>query len=144
MIPRLPPLLIAVIGGASIYGIKYMIDRTEPRALGAPGSHERALKMLQHKLNFQRLGIAAAVTGILYTGYWVYDSRQHRPSPAVIHKQSAEFYQDQYQERENRLSREREEMKRVQNEEERRKQRQSEQEVIAMKRVLSESNQIIK
>lgn len=66
MIPRLPPLLLAFIGGASVYGIKYALDRFEPKAIGSGKDFEKVLKYRQ---NVKRVGIAAAVSSVLITGY---------------------------------------------------------------------------
>lgn len=70
MIPRLPPALIALLGGATVYGFKYVMDRYEPKAIGPPGSHEHAEKVLQYRRKFKRAGYAAAATGIIFAGYW--------------------------------------------------------------------------
>lgn len=70
MIPRLPPILLAVLGGASVYGIKYMLDRFEPKAIGPPGSGDHYERVLNYRRNVKRVGIAAAVSGALYVGYW--------------------------------------------------------------------------
>ncbi|CAO3658743.1 unnamed protein product [Rhizopus stolonifer] len=110
MIPKLPPVILAAIAGAAIYGAKNVIDRFEPKAIGPPGSSNM-------QKNCSR--IAAAVSGIVYASYWAYESRQHRSSPAVLTKnKTGDFYQDQYSERDrnytlekkrlNQLERERE------------------------------------
>lgn len=70
MIPRLPPLLLAVLGGASVYGIKYALDKVEQKAIGPPGSSDHYEKVLKYRQNVKRLGIAAAVSGVIYAGYW--------------------------------------------------------------------------
>ncbi len=69
MIPRLPPLLLALLGGGAIYGIKYTLDKFEPKAIGPPGSSEHYEKVLKYRQNVKRLGIAAAVTSVMYGGY---------------------------------------------------------------------------
>lgn len=70
MIPRLPPLLLALIGGASIYGIKAVLDRLDPPAIGPPGSSERAQRMLRYKDYARRGGIVAVAAGFAWAGYW--------------------------------------------------------------------------
>jgi hypothetical protein len=70
MIPRLPPLVLAAIGSASIYGIKYVLDRLEPKAIGPPGSSDHFDKVLKYRRNVKWAGRAAAVSGVIYAGYW--------------------------------------------------------------------------
>lgn len=70
MIPRLPPLLLALIGGASIYGIKAVLDRLDPPAIGPPGSSERAARMLKYRDYARRGGIVAVAAGFAWAGYW--------------------------------------------------------------------------
>lgn len=67
MIPRLPPLLLALIGGASVYGIKYILDKMEPKAIGPPGYNDARARYLQY---MRKSTIAAAGAGVLYFGYW--------------------------------------------------------------------------
>ncbi|KAI9031798.1 hypothetical protein CLU79DRAFT_831054 [Phycomyces nitens] len=102
MIPRLPPVLLAVIGGASIYGAKLLLDKLEPKLLGAPGSSDLAEKRIRFRQNVRLGGVAIVGTGVLYAAYWAYDARIHRPSPAVSTQNSVDFYQDQYDARERR------------------------------------------
>ncbi|KAI9321602.1 hypothetical protein BX666DRAFT_1903896 [Dichotomocladium elegans] len=109
MIPRLPPILLALIGGASAYGIKCLMDRLEPPAIGPPGSSEQAEKMLKYKAYARRGGIVAMGAVVAYTGYWLYDKRTHRVSPAYQSgsKEEADaFYKDQYSERERKYRQE--------------------------------------
>ncbi|KAL9544200.1 hypothetical protein MBANPS3_007749 [Mucor bainieri] len=103
MIPRLPPLMLALVGGASIYGIKFMLDRFEPKAIGPPGSTEHIERVLKYRQNVKRVAIASAISGALYGVYWMYDARQHRASPSVISNTNEDFYQDQYTERDKRF-----------------------------------------
>ncbi|GAN06970.1 hypothetical protein MAM1_0143d06460 [Mucor ambiguus] len=103
MIPRLPPLILALVGGASIYGIKFMLDRFEPKAIGPPGSTEHIERVLRYRQNVKRVAIASAVSGAIYGVYWMYDARQHRTSPSMISNANEGFYQDQYSERDRRL-----------------------------------------
>jgi hypothetical protein len=70
MIPRLPPLVLAAIGSASVYGIKYVLDRLEPKAIGPPGSSDHFEKVLKYRRNVKWAGRAAAVSGVIYAGYW--------------------------------------------------------------------------
>ncbi|KAG2208363.1 hypothetical protein INT46_003687 [Mucor plumbeus] len=104
MIPRLPPLMLALVGGASIYGIKFMLDRFEPKAIGPPGSTEHLERVLKYKQNVKRVAIASVVSGAIYGVYWMYDARQHRASPSVISNKNRNFYQDQYSERDKRFN----------------------------------------
>lgn len=67
MIPRLPPLLLAAIGSASIYGIKYAMDRFETKAIGSGQDFE---KILKYRQKVKRVGIAAAVSGVILAGYF--------------------------------------------------------------------------
>ncbi|KAI7878490.1 hypothetical protein K492DRAFT_238557 [Lichtheimia hyalospora FSU 10163] len=109
MIPRLPPLLLALLGGASIYGIKAVLDRLDPPAIGPPGSSERAQRMLKYKDYARRGSIVAVAAGFAWAGYWMYDKRTHRPMPASQsgNKEEAEsFYRDQYSDRERRFQQE--------------------------------------
>ncbi|KAI8150101.1 hypothetical protein BJV82DRAFT_9822 [Fennellomyces sp. T-0311] len=122
MIPRLPPLLLAVLGGASIYGIKVILDRLEPVAIGPPGSSEHAEKMNKIKTFARRGGFAMAAAGTLYAGYWAYEKRTHRPIPAASHSNgdAEAFYRDQYSDRERRFGAEHTKMKEEQQEREER------------------------
>lgn len=65
MIPRLPPLILALLGGVSVYGIKYALDRFEPKAIGGGKEYER----LVYRRNVKRAGIAAGIAGLGYAGY---------------------------------------------------------------------------
>ncbi|KAG2228095.1 hypothetical protein INT45_009141 [Circinella minor] len=122
MIPRLPPLLLALIGGASVYGIKTLLDRIEPAAIGPPGSSEHAEKMNKMKTMARRGGIAMAAAGAIYTGAWIYNKRTHRPTPAASHNPDDDqsFYSDQYSHREQQYSEERVKMKEEQHQREKR------------------------
>ncbi|KAL7311444.1 hypothetical protein PS15m_009207 [Mucor circinelloides] len=103
MIPRLPPLVLALVGGASIYGIKFMLDRFEPKAIGPPGSTEHIERVLRYRQNVRRVAIASVASGAIYGVYWMYDARRHRASPSVISNKNEDFYQDQYSERDKRF-----------------------------------------
>lgn len=70
MIPRLPPLVLALVGGASIYGIKFMLDRFEPKAIGPPGSTEHLERVMKYRKNVKRVAIASVVSGAIYGVYW--------------------------------------------------------------------------
>ncbi|KAI9259531.1 hypothetical protein BDA99DRAFT_560956 [Phascolomyces articulosus] len=120
MIPRLPPLLLAVIGGASVYGIKALLDRLEPVAIGPPGSHEHAEKMNKLKIAARRGGIAMAAAGTIYAGVWIYNKRTHRTTPAASHIPGDDkaFHSDQYNNRDVRLREETIKMKEEQQERE--------------------------
>ncbi|KAL0078724.1 hypothetical protein J3Q64DRAFT_1838291 [Phycomyces blakesleeanus] len=102
MIPRLPPFLLAVVGGASIYGVKILLDKLEPKLLGAPGSSDHAEKRIRFRQNVRLGGAVIVGTGVLCAAYWAYDARINRPSPAVSTQNSVDFYQDQYDARERR------------------------------------------
>lgn len=73
MIPRLPPFLLAVLGGASVYGVKYLLDRFEPKAIGPPGSGDHYERVLKYRQNIKRVGMAAAASAVIYGGYWSKD-----------------------------------------------------------------------
>ncbi|KAI9491401.1 hypothetical protein BDB00DRAFT_489179 [Zychaea mexicana] len=120
MIPRLPPLLLALIGGASVYGIKVILDRLEPMAIGPPGSSEHAEKLNKIKIFARRGGIAMAAAGTIYAGAWAYGKRTHRPTPAASHTDGNEegFYSDQYSDREQRFRAETEKLKQEQQQKE--------------------------
>ncbi|KAI8987333.1 hypothetical protein BDF20DRAFT_832278 [Mycotypha africana] len=110
MIPRLPPLLLALLGGASIYGIKHVMDKLEQKSLGPPGSSEHYEKMYRFRRNVKTIGMATAFTSVVFAGYYVYTSRQHRETPAAMYNRNNDdelFYQDQYKERERRYAEER-------------------------------------
>jgi hypothetical protein len=70
MIPRLPPVVLAAIASAAIYGAKHVLDRFEPKAIGPPGSSEQAEKLFKYRRNVKRVGLLTAVSGIIYAGYW--------------------------------------------------------------------------
>lgn len=70
MLPRLPPLLLALLGGASVYGIKVILDRLEPKAIGPPGSSEHAERLHRYRTFVRRGTLAAAASGVAYAGYW--------------------------------------------------------------------------
>lgn len=84
MLPRLPPLLLAVIGGVSIYGIKAVLDRIEPKALGPPGSSEHAERVFRIKQHARRAGYAAAGSGVLYAAYWCKIAQNCMPRSSTI------------------------------------------------------------
>ncbi|KAI9486137.1 MAG: hypothetical protein EXX96DRAFT_547788 [Benjaminiella poitrasii] len=145
MIPRLPPVILALLGGASIYGIKYVLDKLEPKALGPPGSSAAAEQQMDRVLNYRRnvkrVGIAAAASGVIYAGYYMYELRQHRASPAIMmtendRNEQKAFYEDQYREREKRFARERAEMKRLERERELSRKEQLDKEVSAMENMI--------
>lgn len=70
MIPRLPPLLLIAIGGATVYGIQNVLNRLEQRVLESPDAKSRIPFKIQHAaaLRVARAGIIGAT--IAYTGYW--------------------------------------------------------------------------
>ncbi|KAI8050157.1 uncharacterized protein B0P05DRAFT_563299 [Gilbertella persicaria] len=143
MIPRLPPVLLALIGGASVYGIKYALDRFEPKAIGPPGSSEHYERVLKYRRNVKNAGVAAAASGLIYAGYWIYESRQHRQSPAVVshkdYEHSRAFYEDQYKEREKKFAEEREALLQSEREKEKLARQQLEHEVAAMKKAIDKN-----
>ncbi|KAF1800808.1 hypothetical protein V8B55DRAFT_1532631 [Mucor lusitanicus] len=139
MIPRLPPLILALVGGASIYGIKFMLDRFEPKAIGPPGSTEHIERVLRYRQNVKRAAIASAVSGAIYGVYWMYDARQHRASPSVISNTNEGFYQDQYSERDKRLQREYAKRQIAEREKEQFAKQHLEQEVTAMEDALKKN-----
>ncbi|KAI7904807.1 uncharacterized protein BX663DRAFT_503601 [Cokeromyces recurvatus] len=145
MIPRLPPVVLALLGGASIYGIKYVLDKIEPKAIGPPGSSEQMSRVLNYRRNVRRIGVAVAVSGIIYTGYWAYDLRKHRNSPAVIAKNNLDeqkaFYEDQYREREKRYIKEIEELKRKEKDKELFIKQHLDKEVLAMENMINQQNE---
>ncbi|KAI8377617.1 uncharacterized protein BYT42DRAFT_570984 [Radiomyces spectabilis] len=139
MLPRLPPLLLAALGGASIYGIKWVLDKMEPKALGPPGSSEHAERVYKYRQNVRRVGMAAAASGIVYGAYWLYESRVHRPTPAVSSETTDgndTFYNDQYSSRERRFREESEKMKAKQRQKEEELQRQLESEQALMSKTM--------
>ncbi|KAI8378305.1 hypothetical protein BD560DRAFT_421912 [Blakeslea trispora] len=144
MIPRLPPLLLALIGGASVYGIKYALDRFETKAIGPPGSSEYYEKVNTYRRNMKRIGTAGAVSAIIYAGYWAYDARQHRQSPAVTSQSDIEyrqsFHEDQYRERERKYALEREALRAAERQKEQMLRQYLEKEVSAMEDVVNKSN----
>ncbi|KAI8882914.1 hypothetical protein K501DRAFT_220231 [Backusella circina FSU 941] len=143
MIPRLPPALIALLGGATVYGFKYMMDRYEPKAIGPPGSHEHVEKVFQYRRRFKRAGYAAAATGVIFAGYWLYESRVHRPTPAISQQNDSnknDFYQDQYGERDKRQYQERMERMKMEREKEQLSRKRLEDEVELMKKIAQDSN----
>ncbi|OBZ83361.1 hypothetical protein A0J61_08585 [Choanephora cucurbitarum] len=143
MIPRLPPVLLALIGGASVYGIKYALDRFETKAIGPPGSSDYYEKAYAYRRNMKRIGIAGAVSAMIYAGYWVYDARQHRQSPAVMSRNDIEynqsFHEDQYRERERKYALEREALRTAEKEKEQMLRRHLEKEVLAMEGAVNKS-----
>ncbi|KAK4512512.1 uncharacterized protein ATC70_003213 [Mucor velutinosus] len=139
MIPRLPPFLLALVGGASIYGIKFMLDRFEPKAIGPPGSTEHIERVLRYRQNLKRVAIASAVSGAVYGVYWMYDARQHRPSPSVISNANEGFYQDQYSERDKRFQSEHLKRQMAEREKELAAKQHLEQEVTAMEDALKKN-----
>ncbi|CAO3675964.1 unnamed protein product [Umbelopsis vinacea] len=101
MIPRLPPLLLIAIGGATVYGIQNVLNRLEQRVLESPDAKSRIPFKIQHAaaLRVARAGIIGAT--IAYTGYWIYDKRTSRPTPASqIQGEQKAFHADQYADRE--------------------------------------------
>ncbi|KAI8644813.1 hypothetical protein BD408DRAFT_441368 [Parasitella parasitica] len=135
MIPRLPPLVLAFVGGASIYGIKFILDRIETKAIGPPGSAEHFEKVLKYRQNVKRVAIASAASGAIYGAYCIYDARQHRVSPAV----NQDFYQDQYSERDRRFQAENIQRQIAQREKELVAKQHLEQEVTAMENALKKN-----
>ncbi|KAG0173448.1 hypothetical protein DFQ28_008399 [Apophysomyces sp. BC1034] len=104
MIPRLPPLLLAALGGASIYGIKAVLDKLEQKQIGPPGSSEHAERKIQFRKTTGRIGMAMAAAGLIYAGFWVYNERVTRPTPSSAAAGSRDrFYEDQYSDRDERL-----------------------------------------
>ncbi|KAG2172480.1 hypothetical protein INT44_006653 [Umbelopsis vinacea] len=100
MIPRLPPLLLIALGGATVYGIQNVLSRLEQRALAAPGGQTRIPFKIQHAgaLRMARAGVIGAT--LAYTGYWIYDKRSSRPTPASQkHGEQKSFHADQYADR---------------------------------------------
>ncbi|CEP10795.1 hypothetical protein [Parasitella parasitica] len=139
MIPRLPPLVLALLGGASVYGIKFILDRIETKAIGPPGSTEHFERVLKYKQNVKRLAIASAISGAIYGAHWIYDARLHRTSPAVLSNKSQEFYQDQYSERDKRFQAEKLQQQIAQREKELVAKQHLEQEVTAMENALKKN-----
>jgi hypothetical protein len=70
MIPRLPPLLLIALGGATVYGIQNVLSKLEQRALEAPGAKPRIPFRIEHAraLRIARTGVIGAT--LAYTGYW--------------------------------------------------------------------------
>ncbi|KAI8095498.1 hypothetical protein BDF21DRAFT_447745 [Thamnidium elegans] len=126
MIPRLPPLILAAIGGASIYGIKYAMDRFETKAIGSGQDFEKVLKYRQ---KVKRVGIAAAVSGVILAGCFLSDINKQE-------KESNEFYQDQYATREKKLAQQKFALDEERREKEVLAGQQLKQEVIAMETLL--------
>ncbi|CAM0136752.1 hypothetical protein VKS41_003565 [Umbelopsis sp. WA50703] len=101
MIPRLPPLLLIALGGATVYGIQNVLSKLEQRALEAPGAKPRIPFRIEHAraLRIARTGVIGAT--LAYTGYWVYDRRHNRPTPASqAYGEQKAFHEDQYADRE--------------------------------------------
>ncbi|CEG81893.1 hypothetical protein RMATCC62417_16036 [Rhizopus microsporus] len=139
MIPRLPPVVLAAIAGAAVYGFKHVLDRLEPKAIGPPGSFEQAERIYKFRQNVKRAKVATAVSGLVYAAYWVYDSRQHRSTPAVLtkdDKDAVEFYKDQYSERDRRYKMERERLRQSEREHELKSKRQLEEELESMQKII--------
>lgn len=68
MIPRLPPALLLILGGASIYGFKHWMDTMETKAITAnPEQAEKAQRHLRLLKNTGRFTIGAMV---VYAGYY--------------------------------------------------------------------------
>ncbi|KAG2203633.1 hypothetical protein INT47_011727 [Mucor saturninus] len=123
MIPRLPPLILALLGGASIYGIKYALDRFEPKAIGPGKDFER----LMYRRNVKRVGVAAGIASLAYAGYTVYGH---------MNKKEEEFYEDQYSVREKQFVMDKAQLDAERKEKESQRQQELEQEVIAMNDIL--------
>ncbi|KAI8076323.1 uncharacterized protein BX664DRAFT_389653 [Halteromyces radiatus] len=99
MIPRLPPVILLAIGGASIYGIKYWMDKMETKSLtGSPEQAEAAKRHLRNVKIATRLGIGSVAMG---AAYYVYDSWKERPTPSVVKVKDSEFYDNQYSSRDH-------------------------------------------
>ncbi|KAI9268804.1 hypothetical protein BY458DRAFT_511100 [Sporodiniella umbellata] len=112
MMPRLPPVVLAAMAGAAIYGAKHVLDRLEPKAIGPPGSSEHAEKVLKYRQNVKKAGIASAILGFAWVGYWAYESRQNRSSPSVtVKNHTDDDYQDQYSVRDKYYTIEKERLK---------------------------------
>ncbi|CAO3588860.1 unnamed protein product [Absidia cylindrospora] len=99
MIPRIPPALLVMLGSASLYGVKYFLDKTERKALtGSSEQAEQAKRHLRYVRNSGRLAVGSLA---VYAGYYAYRSIQERPTPSSVTKEEADFHDNQYSNRDN-------------------------------------------